>query len=290
MRITAEILKKHGACEKGILYIQKAYPNGVELIDIINDPHVEKEMLHWGRKSLNHTAEELEAYCKACNIVNTEGHWYCVDVRDSKNVVKSTDVKNCERVFHSNDVYNSFDVVNGDSVSNSSQVFASAMIDLSKKILHCANITSGENICFSTAIGRSKNVFESKNIFYSSEIIKCENVTSSHFCQNCKNIKYCLFCSEIENAEYYIFNQPVDKERFDLFVEQYIRFMDAELEFSPEWPSDLSVAYAPSITRKIFDWYKPVQPKFWKWARTLPNFDSMMLYNMTFLPEILVEK
>lgn len=290
MFITAEKLKHFGACEKGVLYIQEFYPNGAELIDIINDPNIEKEMLHWGRKKLDYTLEELEAYCKVCNIINTEGYWYCVDVHNSKNIVKSTDINSCERVFHSNDIYNSFDIVNGDSVSNSSQVFASAMIDLSKKILHCVNVSSGENICFSTAIGRSKNIFESKNVFYSSEIIRSENVTASHFCQDCKNIKYCLFCNEIENAEYYIFNQPVDKERFDLFVEQYIRFMETELEFSPEWPSNLSVICAPLITRKTFDWYKSVRPKFWKWVRTLPNFDSVILYNMTFLPEVLLEE
>lgn len=290
MFITAEMLEKYSACDEGVSYIREVYPNGVELIDIINDPNVKKEMLHWGRKELTHTPEELAAYCKVCDIVNTENYWYCVDVHDSKDIIKSTSINNCERIFHSNDVCNSFDVVNGDSVSNSSQIFASAMVDLSKKILHCANISSGENICFSTAIGHSKNIFESKNIFHSSEITRCENVTDSHFCQDCKNIKHCLFCNKIENVEYYIFNQPVDKERFDLFVKQYIRFMDVELDFSLEWPSNLSVIHAPSVTRKIFNWYKPVQPKFWKWARTLPNFDSMILYNMTFLPEILIEK
>lgn len=290
MLITAELLKEYSACEQGIEYVRHFYPNGASMIDIINDKNIEKEMLHWGRTKLSHSDEELAAYCKACGIVNTEGYWYSVDVRDSKNVVKSKDVDRSERVFYSNEVTNSFDVVNGDFVDNSSQIFASSMIDESNKILHCVNVLASENICFSTAVARSKNVYESKNVFDSFEIVRCDNVTVSYFCQDCHNIKYCLFCSGIENAEYCIFNQPVDKERFELFAQQYKRFMSVILEFSPEWPENLCVAWAPSISKKPFDWYKPVPSKFWKWARTLPGYDAMALYNMTFLPENLVEK
>lgn len=89
MFITVELLKKYKACDNGIKYIDRFYPNGVEMIDVIRDRHIPKEMLHWGREFLTHSEEELVAYMQACNIVNTEGYWYSQDVRDSKYVIKS---------------------------------------------------------------------------------------------------------------------------------------------------------------------------------------------------------
>lgn len=290
MRITANELRQYGACSKGVEYIERVYPNGAQIIDIIQDKNIEKELLHWGRKNLTHTPEEFEVYCKACNIINTDNHWYSHNLRDCLYVVKSHDVENSQRVFDSNDVNDSSDIVACESVSNSSQVFTASLVDNSQRVAHCANVNESNNVCFSKMLSRCVNIYNSKNVFDSSEIVVSENVTDSYFCQNCKNIKHCMFCDGLENAEYYLFNQPVDKERFELFVQQYKRFMQCKLAFASEWPENLIRAYAPAVTRKIYEWYKPIPEKFWKWAKTLPGYDSMMLYNITMLPEILVEE
>jgi hypothetical protein len=62
MLITVDLLKKYKACDNGIKYIDRFYPNGVEMIDVIRDRHIPKEMLHWGREFLAHSEEELVAY------------------------------------------------------------------------------------------------------------------------------------------------------------------------------------------------------------------------------------
>ena len=100
MFITVELLKKHKACTSGIKYISRFYPNGAEMIDIIRDRHIPKEMLHWGRKSLACSEEELMAYAQVCNIVNTEGYWYSQDVFDSKHIIKSKQVSKVARSAH----------------------------------------------------------------------------------------------------------------------------------------------------------------------------------------------
>ena len=289
MFVTSEILRKHNACEQDIKYIEHFYPNGAEMIDIIRDKHISKEMLHWGREHLTHTSEELAAYWEACHVINSDGIWYSQDVHSSRFVVKSKEVKGSDRIYHSEDVIDSSDIVHGETISNSAQVFTSTMVSNSSLIAHCNNITESKNICFSTMVSRSINIYSSKNVFGSSEIIKCNNVTDSYFCQDCKNIKYCMFCEGIENTEYCLFNQPIDKERFELFLQQYKRFMQSRLAFAPEWPENLIGAYSPSISQKFDEWYKMIPEKFWKWARTLPGFDSMLLYNITMLPEILVD-
>jgi hypothetical protein len=98
-----------------------------------------------------------------------------------------------------------------------------------------------------------------------------------------------MFCEGLENAEYHIFNKPVDKKMYELFETQYKKYMTGQLEFISNWPQNLVVSTHVSPTRKFDDWYHPISEKFWKWIRTLPGFDSMLIYNITMLPEILID-
>lgn len=290
MFITADQLREYKACKQGIEYIERFYPNGAELIDIIRDKHIPKEMLHWGRMRLTVSEEEFEEYCKACNIVNSESFWASQNVSNSKYVVNSKDIKDCRGAFDSNDIANSIDIVNSDSVLDSVQIFYSSMVDASARVFKSRNVTNGTNICNSTMIARSKSVVDSFNVFDSSEIIDSENVSNSHFCQGCKDIKYCLFCQDLENAEYHIFNRPVDKSHYEIFEKQYLKYMTEELDFVRNWPSEMLRGAYISVTRKFDDWYHPISPKFWKWARTLPHYDSMLLYYITMMPELLIDE
>jgi hypothetical protein len=98
-----------------------------------------------------------------------------------------------------------------------------------------------------------------------------------------------LFCESLDGVEYYIFNKPVDKDLYEMLEEQYLKYMGGQLNFIKEWPEDMAVSVYISPTRKFDDWYHTISDKFWKWARTLPNYDSMLLYNITMLPEILID-
>lgn len=289
MFITADLLRKHKACDQGIRYVERFYPEGADMIDIIRDRHISKEFLHWGREHLTNGPEELEAYCSACNIVDSDGYWYSQNVAGSKYVVKSKQVTNSIGIFGSNDVINSHDIADSESVLDSMQVFGSSMVDDSEKVLKGQNITRCINVCNSIMIVDSKNIIDSCGVFDSSEIIKGLNVYDSHFCQDCKEIKHCMFCDGLENAEYHLFNKPVDKKYYELFEKQYLKYLTEALDFVREWPEDMIVTASVTPTRKFDDWYHPISPRFWKWVRTLPGFDSMLVYNITMLPEILMD-
>lgn len=288
MFITADILRKYGACGQGIRYIERFYPNGAEMIDIIRDRHINKEFLHWGREHLVITSEELAAYHAVCNIVNSEGFWYSEKVYDSKYVIKSKNVKQSQGIFNSADISNSTDIVDSDDIEKSQQVFHSSMVEKSNQICRSKNVSSSHNICNSTMIAWSANVIDSNNVFDSSEIIKSKGVIDSFFCQNCNNIEHCLFCENLDNAEYCIFNKPVGKSIFELISKQYKKYMNITLDFIRDWPKELVANVYVSPTRKFDDWYSSIPQKTWDWVRTLPNFDSMLLYNITMLPEILI--
>lgn len=288
MRITTSVLRQYNACDSGIKYIERFYPDGAEMIKVIQDKHISKEFLFWGRENLYHSSEELAAYEEACNIINSSNHWRSVNLSDSHFVVNSKNINDSQRVYDSSDVTGGLDIVSSDEVTLSGQIFASSFIAKSNRINKSKNVHNSINICDSILVGDSKNILQSNNVFSSSEIIRSENVENSFFCQDCKNIKNCMFCFGLTDAEYYVFNQPVGKSKFELFVAQYKKLMEGELAFVTEWPQDLLKGYGPVPVYRFDKWFYPVPEKLWKWSNTLPGYTKEKLYQTTMLPYFLM--
>jgi hypothetical protein len=137
-------------------------------------------------------------------------------------------------------------------------------------------------------VADSKNVIDSSNVFDSSEIIGSANVSNSYFCQSCRDIKHCMFCKDLEGAEYHLFNKPIDQKHFELFEKQYLKYLTERLDFVREWPEEMIITISVAPTRKFDDWYHPISQRFWKWVYTLPGFEPMFLYELTFLPDFLI--
>ena len=282
MFITTEMLRKYKACAQGIKLIEELYPDGAEMMTIILDQRIPKEVLHWGRRNFGHTQEELDAYCIVCNIKNSENFWYSRDIKNSKNIIKSSLVDSSIGVFQSMDVANSIDIVNCEQIEDCVQVFSSNWVARSSKIFASNNVENSKNICSSSSIISSKNIVHSKDVLNSSEIMSSNNITNSASCFGGKNLKNCLFCCDISDKEYYLFNKPVEKERFDVYKRQYEKIMENEsLALSKEWPENLASARTPELDLNMSHYYNSIPDKFWKWARTLPNFDEQLFYNIT---------
>lgn len=290
MFLTLEKLYKYEANDQDIKTFQLFYPNGAELIDVINDGNFTKEFLHWCREHFSMNSNELDKYYLICNIIQTEGFWYSQETYNTKYVINSQNVYDSISVFDSEDVTKSIDIVNSENIESSSQIFYSSIIDNCEKIYKGNNITESKNICNSTMVACSTSVIDSFNVFDSSEIINCVSVSNSHFCKDCKDIKHCMFCTELQGAEYYIFNTPIEKTHYEMIEKQYKKYLTELLTFVRDWPSNLAVNTHNIPTKKFDDWYHPISEKFWKWARTLPGYDSMLLYRITMLPEILIEE
>lgn len=287
MVVSTDILRDLGACEEGIRYIERFYPNGAEIIDIIHDRHIDKSFLHWGREHLNISEEELKAYFEVCRVCNSEAVWYSTDIKNSTIVVESKNIDNSSNIFKSTKVVNSTDVVESSQVADSKQIFYSSMIEECQKLYKTKNALNSTNVCLSTMVARSNNVIDSFNIFDSSEIVESSNISNSHFCIRSKNIKNCLFCDELENAEYYIFNQAVEPSHYEIFLKQYRRYICPELVFIEEWPEKLVINATKTPTKRMDFWYKNISADFWEWVKTLPGYDPLVLYRMTMVPSLL---
>ena len=70
MFLTLEILERYNACEKGKEWFTHFFPNGGELMDVIQHRFVHPETLHWGFANLITTQEEREAYYKKLAIIS----------------------------------------------------------------------------------------------------------------------------------------------------------------------------------------------------------------------------
>ena len=289
MIITSEIIKRREGPGALFSYIDVRYPNGVELDYLLEDVNLDHSFLHWLRLKFDFSDKNIQQYCNLLNIKNSNGFWASENIIDSENIVNSNDVNNSKRVFNSVEVCHSSDIVRCENISNSSQIFDSFLIEKSSRISNSKNVNYSTNVLNSNMIINGKNINDSKTVFNSSEIIRCENIQDSYFCEDSSNIRHCLFCKEISNAEYQVFNKPVEKQIYEFFENQYKKLFSGELKFVAEWPADLFVAAQISLDTKFENWYSFISERFWNWTRTLPNFDSMLLYDITMQKNILIE-
>ena len=287
MFLTVDVLRQYQAYDDGVKYIEEFYPNGAELIDIIRDSHTSKDFLHWSRRFLTMNDEELVAYCEACGIVNSDGFWNSQDVVDSRNIINSKVVQLSQNVFNSEEVSDSIDIVGSKIVSNSKQVFASSFVDNCKRIHSGENINGSTNICKSQMVSNSHDIISSTNIFNSSKLVECENATNAHFCRSCIGITNSLFCVDIKDAEYHIFNKPVDKNRYEMILSQYNRFIQEGLNLVEEWPEGILVSTSPKVITRFDKNFETLTQKSIDWIKTLPGYDATFFYKLTLLSQIL---
>lgn len=285
MKLTNKTLVAHGRNEF-VEFLAHHYPEGEELSIIFQNPACPIDLLHWASNWLDLTEEEKEAYTKACCIEDSTDIWQCYNVKSSSRVVFSKDIDKSSFVFKSQEVVGGRNIVSSEGVYFSNDVFMSFFVDGCSKIWKCSNANASYNISNSKSITTSKNVANSSAVFDSREITNCSNIYGSLFCANSKELKNCMFCNGLEHASYHIFNKPVEKQYFELFAQQYRKYAPDLLSFVNYFPGEL-YGSLPSVNNRIDVWYSSLSEKFLKWAKTLPNFDPMILYNITLLPDIL---
>lgn len=288
MKITAELLRQHSSCDSAVQFIEKRFPDGVEAVDLMRTRHIPKLFFHWGREQFRPSPEELATYCEVCKIVNSKDYWYSESVTNSQRVVYSKRVENSIGVFDSEDVREGFDIVRSKKIEQGSQIFDSVFVEASKQVFNSKNVASSENVWSSTMVNDSKGIFSSQDVFGSMDILDSSHVEDSYFCANCHNVKHCLFCSDISDKDYCIFNHAIGEKQFELFKKQYLKYVETGgLVFLEEWPKELvSTVELNENVKPKFNFFPE---SFWEWVRTLPNFDSILVYDITILPEILVD-
>lgn len=297
MYLTTESLKKYGLCDSNIAYFKRRYPDGAPLIDVIADPKITPQLLHWGFNNLPSSAEERLAYYEKLNIHCDNNNY---SIYESDNIINSYAVSRCSRVSdsdfvsYSSDVNAANNVTFSNVVEHSGRVYNSSFVFNSEKVVRSENITNSHNIVCSSYVLDSDNVFNSLAVTNSHFVTALcsggsENITDSWFIHDGKNINHCLFCSELSDAEYCLFNKPIVKLHYENIVKQlgYIIAPQDELCLVDNWPVEQLPLSAGRINRNIIVQYESLPDKFWRWVKTLPGYDPKVLYTITYQPELL---
>ena len=286
MFVTLDILQKRGAHKEYLDFFAKHYPDGVELLHLIEKEHIPEHDLHWCYQWLDPNQEEIDAYWKKVKVVDSEGVHESYDVARSTLVSKSRSVNDSEQIYSSEQISKSDHIVNSNFVNNSHHIATSEFVDESSYILGSKNVNNSSQVLDSVYTVLSHGIYESENIVNCHSIWKSENLTDCYFCFGCHNVNNALFCEDISDGEYYLFNKKIDKARFDMICAQYKRYATPFITLMDEWPQSMDQHPA-----KYYDYRKHtenVPDKFYAWVKTLPGYDPAIMYSVTFDSRFLI--
>ena len=280
MYITLDILQKRGACQDALDFFAKHYPNGAEMLYFIEKAHLPIHFLHWGYQWLDPNEEEIAAYWKRVDVVDSEGVFESEHILNSLLVSKSTRINTCQEIYNSEDITQSQYVVGSQFVDESTNIGTSSFVNNSYAILLSKNIENSTEVLESTNIYNSKGIFQSNDILNGHSVWKSTNLTDCSFCFECANLKNSLFCIQQNDNEYLLFNKPIDKSRFEIIYKQYQKYASFYITLTTGWN-----VHNGDLPIKIYDYRKhtgEITESFWKWVETLPGYDSQILYSLTF--------
>lgn len=297
MFLTLEILERYNACKQGKDWFNHFFPNGGELIDVISHRFITPEILHWGFTNLTTTPQEKEIYYTKLKIdcADRETIYHCNDITNSRWVTRSSNVVNSEYIFNSNDVDTCNDILSSSNIQDSHEIFHSEFVYNSQDVIDSANINDSHNIVNCNYVVNSHSIINSSNVTGSAYVSgfvvgRNKHIKNSRFIEECENIKHCLFCSKIAGAEYMIFNKQADVEDYTMIVKQLDRLLkDWKMELVKDdiWPSQTIPLDSPVIQRNVIKQYASLPESFWRWVKTLPNYDPMVLYSITYNKDLL---
>lgn len=282
MFLTANKLKIYGACEEGVAFFAKHFPDGAELIDIMKIPFIPHSFLHWGWLHLNTNDEERAMYEKVLEIQYSSGVFQSEKVYKSNDIVLSKDVKLSNYVYNGQKIDQSHFISDSMNITNSQQVGMSNTINKSLDIMYSQNLEDCAHVGKSSFCTGSRNIWNSSMIVDSTEITDSRSLKNCTCIGSCEQLDHCMFCYELSNKEYHIFNKPIDPTIFKMIYDCYYCFTIGDFAITTNWENNwqnhTSVYLSPATHfRPILD-----DEYLLKWIKTIPNFSEELLYNITF--------
>lgn len=298
MFLTHDILVKHGACGKGLKWFDRYFPDGGELMDVIQHKYVSPHILQWGYTNLPSTADEKKAFIEKLNIncANPSTVYESYNISNSSFVSDSHDIENSDYIYDSFDIDGSKWVCDSDNVSNSIDVSGSSFVYDGYRVVNCKNVTNSHNIVNSDYIIESFDVINASGVTKSAFINsltpeRTRRISNCYFVNEGNDLDHCLFCSQISDKSYHLFNQPITETQYTVIMNQMFSILRD---------------YKMNLIDRLEDYHRlPIQhlraeqdpaarmenlpEKFWRWVRTLPGYSPRILYQITFNIDLLRE-
>lgn len=290
MFLSNEILKKYNACELGLKWFDRHYPDGVELMDFLDNARVFVgpdskilELLYWGYRILPYDEREKEKYREILDIDTSEQVFESFNVINSEKVIRSHDIYNSKhiedstRITKSFGVHRSHDIQDSMGILNSYSIWNSNWVSMSSNVKNSYDIQACSNIVLSGNSAWSDNITRCRGLFYSND---CQEV---YYSQNMNNCHHCLFCKDLENASFMIFNNPVTEKDFFVIFELVQKPFIIHTIPIANWhkKEDTYFGYTWKGLVSPSKIYSEVPQSGFDFLSTLPNYNSWMMYQLT---------
>ena len=284
MFLTHKILEQYKPCKKGMEWFDKTYPDGAELMTIMQYPdQIPEEMLYWAHNQFSLTEEEEKRYQEICNITDSQFIVKSKNISHSKYAINSSDVSDSQFVFSSKKVKSSVIVNHSHQVNNSSKVFDSKMVYDSNEVYKSSTVRGSNNIVHSDYIINSQDIIQSTMTNNARYLIGCRNVTNSAFCLEVKDSDHCLFCSKLVHGSYFIFNHQVPKDQWESIYAMFTDMETAPLDMLTFSEPD-SLEPACFFSRNSIRQFKPVfTNEVIEWIKSLPYYDEKIVYQLSYI-------
>lgn len=285
MKLTAELLKRYEACDEGADWFKKTYPNGAELIEIMNNPECSLDFMHWGYRYLDYNEEEKQLYLQKARIENSRFVYNGEDVQDSMSIAYCTHIKNSKFCAHSKSVNNSSEVYNCDTIDNSNDVALSEQVKDSKYIFQSEKVKFSSYIVDSSMITTSHNILNSFIITDSAYLWQCKHTRRALLCSFSSNITNAICCAGLMDVNYQIFNAPVPAPEFMQYYTQLLLLLKKY-----NYPNNALKIEAGAHEAEKYDYsytytsmIKSLPQEILDFLKTLPNYSEEAINQILYL-------
>ncbi len=304
MFITYDLLKEKGACDSGLIWFKKHFPNGCELneqaIAAVQDAPT--EYIWWFYNNIQQD-ERLYRLCavKISNGVNrskdvnfSDGVSYSLGVNCSNGVNRtdsvsySNGVNRSEQVHISSGVnfakglYRSCGINESNGIESSKGVCSSCNIARSQGVMNSLNVSQSCGVGCSGGVNRSNGIDQSYGVDWSGGVFNSFGVVNSFGVSNA------LFLADKERA-YSIFGKEVSEKRFNEVQRNlYVRlgswrptvtniketYLANRIECEPT-----TIKGAHEVSRK--EVWADMPKAAIEYVKSLPEFDAEMFERIT---------
>lgn len=291
MYLRPDDLLKYGSCYPAYSFMTRYYPDGAELTEIMRHKYMTPHFLHFGFDHLSTNDEEKKLYYELLKIdcENKASIFHCEKITNSSFCCDSAEVVDGSYVYDSSQIRESQHIHTSSSIENSSYIANSSFVYDSNQVANATNITKSSNVAYSEFIIGSSSVYQSKDVTNSNMISDSEGINNCLFCSNCLDLANSMFCWKTE-GEGLLFNKPISSVQMEAIQRQYHSIMrDVKLKLVEDWGSIDGREARIHVNRNYIKQYETAPAQFWNWVKTLPGYDPMILYRITFQPHLLGE-
>ena len=107
----AKDLELWGSCEAGVALANKLAPDGATILEMLSMKEVPNEYVHWIKDKVCFSDEDEKVYLDRMGILNSSHIYFCENITDSNNIIKSKNIVKGNRVFCSECITDSTDIV-----------------------------------------------------------------------------------------------------------------------------------------------------------------------------------